>query len=214
MHARAVALHPEELANAVSHGIGTALAGTALVVLVVAASLGGDPWRIVSLSVYGTTLTLLFAMSTAYHALRDERRKRLFRVLDHCAIFLLIAGTYTPFTLVTLRGPWGWSLFGVVWGLALAGVLAKTVSLRWERLSTALYLLMGWLGIVAVVPIVHTLPVGGIAWLVAGGLAYSLGVAFFAWRTLPYHHLVWHVFVLLGAACHFTAIAGYVLPTG
>jgi hemolysin III len=203
----------EELANSITHGIGAALGVAALTVLVVYASLAGDPWRIVSTSVYGASLVLLFLASTLYHSFRKPRVKYVFQVLDHAAIFLLIAGTYTPFALVTLRGPWGWTLFGIVWGLAVLGIAFEAGWMgRFPRLSTALYLLMGWVGVLVVWPLWQTLPLGGWGWLVAGGLAYTVGVVFFAWERLPYHHTLWHLFVLAGAACHFFAVFGYVVP--
>ena len=203
----------EELANSITHGIGAALGVAALTVLVVYASLAGDPWRIVATSVYGASLVLLFLASTLYHSFRKPRVKYVFQVLDHAAIFLLIAGTYTPFALVTLRGPWGWTLFGIVWGLAVLGIAFEAGWMgRFPRLSTALYLLMGWVGVIVVWPLWQTLPLGGWGWLVAGGLAYTVGVVFFAWERLPYHHTLWHLFVLAGAACHFFAVFGYVVP--
>jgi len=168
---------------------------------------------VVSVSVYGTTLVLLYLASALYHGPRSPRRKERLRVLDHAAIFLLIAGTYTPFALVTLRGPWGWSLFGIVWGLALAGVLLEVCSPgRFPVLSLSLYLGMGWLVVIAGKPLLAALPRGGMAWLVAGGLAYTLGVAFYLWRALPFHHAVWHLFVLAGSALQFFGILFHVLP--
>jgi len=203
----------EETANIVSHGIGLVLAIVALVMLVVKASVGGDPWRIVAMSVYGSTLVLLFAASTLYHSAREPRLRRLLRILDHSSIYLLIAGTYTPFTLVTLRGPWGWSLFGIVWGMAAAGIFYKAYWLgRNAWVSTALYVAMGWLGLVAAGPIISTLDPAGLAWLLGGGLLYTGGVVFFLWERLPFHHLIWHLFVLGGAICHFIAVLLYVLP--
>lgn len=203
----------EELANSITHGIGAGLGVAALTLLVGVASLAGDPWRIVATSVYGASLVLLFLASTLYHSVRKPRVKRVFQILDHAAIFLLIAGTYTPFALVTLRGPWGWTLFGIVWGLAVLGIGFESVWLgRFPRLSTALYLVMGWIGVIVVWPMSQVFPLGGWAWLVGGGLAYTVGVVFFAWERLPYHHTLWHLFVLTGAACHFFAVLTYVLP--
>lgn len=197
----------EEIANAITHGLGAAFAAAGLVALVVVTSLAGDPWRIVATSIYGASAVALFAASTVYHWLEAPRAKRVFQVLDHAAIFLLIAGTYTPFSLVTLRGPWGWSLFGVVWGIAVLGVCFESLWLgKFPRLSMALYLVMGWVGVVAAVPIWRALPISGLGWLASGGLAYTAGVVFFVWERLPFHHTLWHLCVLLGAACHFAAV--------
>lgn len=204
----------EEIANSISHGVGAAAGIAALTVLVMTAAVGGDPWRIVATSVYGGSVVLLFLASTLYHALSHPRAKLVFQVFDHAAIFLLIAGTYTPFALVTIRGPWGWSLFGAVWGLAALGIVAESLWIgRYPRLSTAAYLVTGWVGVIAVVPLWNALPVAAWAWLIGGGLAYTLGVVFFVWERLPYHHTVWHLFVLAGATAHFCAILFHVVPT-
>lgn len=203
----------EELANSLTHGIGLALSVTGLVILLVLAARRGTAWHIVSCAVYGATLVLLYAASTLYHSVRSPRIKRVCKVIDHSAIYLLIAGTYTPFTLVNLRGPWGWSLFGVVWGLALVGILWKIWFVdHFVIVSTTIYLLMGWLAVIALKPLVALVPLGGLALIFAGGLAYTAGVGFFAWRRLPYHHAVWHVFVLIGSVCHYFAVLFYVLP--
>jgi hemolysin III len=203
----------EEIAHATTHGLGLALSVAALAILVVFASLRGDPWHIVSVSIYGTTLVLLYAASTLYHAVPSPRAKGVLRSLDHAAIYLLIAGTYTPFTLTSLRGGWGWSLFGVVWGLALLGVLLEAFAgRRIKVLSLVLYLGLGWLAAVAVEPLLASVPLGGLVLLLLGGLAYSGGVVFYVWRRMPYHHAVWHVFVLVGSACHFFAVLLYVIP--
>ena len=181
--------------------------------LVAAAWLRGDAWHIVGCAIFGFTLVLLYAASTLYHGSRNPRVKRFFRRLDHAAIFLLIAGTYTPFTLISLRGPWGWSLFGVVWGCALAGIILRTVvGNRWRGLSVALYVIMGWVAVVAVRPLLGAVEPGGLILIVLGGLAYTAGIAFYAWRKLPYHHAIWHGFVLVGSALHFFAILFYVVP--
>lgn len=202
----------EELAHSVTHGVGLLASVAGLVVLVVLAAGTGDPWRIVACSIYAATLVLLYATSTLYHALSATRARRVLQVLDHSAIFLLIAGTYTPFALVNLRGPWGWTLLGIVWGLAVAGVTAKAVfGTRWPIISTSLYLAMGWTAVIAVNPILAHVAPGGIVWLVAGGLAYTSGVVFYAWGRLRYSHAVWHVFVLAGSVCHFIAVARYVI---
>jgi hemolysin III len=197
----------EELAHSISHGVGLLAAVTGLVVLVILAAATRDPWRITACSIYASTLVLLYAASTLYHALSGTRARHVFQVLDHSAIFLLIAGTYTPFALVTLRGPWGWTLLGIVWGLAVAGIAAKAVfGARWPVLSTALYICMGWTVVIAARPLVAHVPPGGIAWLIAGGLAYTGGVVFYAWTRLRYSHAIWHVFVLAGSVCHYIAV--------
>ena len=205
----------EEIASSVIHGLGLAAALAAIAALAVAAAGQGDPWRTVGAAVFGTTLVLLYATSTIYHALpagRLPRAKRVFRVLDHAAIYLLIAGTYTPFMLGPLRGPWGWALFGTIWGLAAAGVTLKTtVGFRFPHGSTALYLVMGWLLLIAARPLAARLEATALAWLVAGGICYTAGVVFFAWERLRYGHAVWHLFVATGSACHFFAVLGGVL---
>ena len=179
----------------------------------VLAALHGTARHVVGAAIFGATLVLLYTMSTLYHALRNPRAKRVFKILDHSAIYLLIAGTYTPFCLATLRGGWGWSLFGVVWGLAAAGVVFKSVFIgRFEILSTAVYLAMGWMVMVAAVPLWRALPAPGMAWLMAGGACYTLGVAFYAWHRLKFHHAVWHLFVLGGSLCHVVAVLGSVIP--
>jgi hemolysin III len=203
----------EEIANSVTHGIGVALAIAALSILVTLAGLYGDAWRVVSFSIYGATLILLYLASTLYHAFRSPRLKRFFKGLDHAAIFLLIAGTYTPFTLVTLRGPWGWTLFGLIWGFALAGIIFETLYLgRFKRLVVGFYIVMGWLVVIAIKPLLDALPVPGMVWLAAGGISYTFGVTFYSWKRLPFNHAIWHLFVLGGSVCHFFAILFYVLP--
>ncbi len=203
----------EEIANSVTHGLG-ALAGAAgLVVLEVLACRTGDPWRCVACGIYGATLVFLFTASALYHAIVPVRAKAVLRVLDHSAIYLLIAGTYTPFTLVTLRGAWGWSMFGVVWAIAAAGIaLQLTLFRRFPRLEVGLYLAMGWVIVVATRPLLAALPPAGLALLAGGGLAYTGGVVFYVWRRLPYHHAIWHLFVLAGASLHYIAILRFVVP--
>jgi hemolysin III len=202
-----------EFANCVTHGVGLALSLAGLVALVVVACMYGGAWQIVSGSVYGASLVILYAASTLYHGARSLRAKRLLQVVDHCCIYLLIAGTYTPFTLVTLRGGWGWTLFGLVWGLALAGVLFRILfGDRYRPVAVASYVLLGWLCVIAVKPILATVPTGAILWIVAGGVAYTSGVAFFASERIRHAHAVWHLFVLGGSICHFFAIVLYVLP--
>jgi hemolysin III len=201
----------EDIANSVTHGVGFALSVAGLVTLTILTARSGDAWRIVACAIYASTLVLLYGASTLYHALSRTRARRVFQVLDHSAIFLLIAGTYTPFALVNLRGPWGWTLLAVVWGLAVLGVVAKSVfGPRWPVVSTTIYVVMGWTVVIAIKPLVAHVAPAGIAWLVAGGVAYTGGVAFYAWDRLRYSHAVWHLFVLAGSVCHFVAIARYV----
>ena len=205
----------EEIANSLTHGLGLILSIAGLSVLVTLAAVRGDAWTVVGCAVFGATLVLLYAASTLYHGLSATRWKRPLRVLDHAAIFLLIAGTYTPFTLVNLRGPWGWSLFGTVWALAVGGILLKLFFTgRFGVLSTLVYLFMGWLVLIALRPLGEALPHGSLAFLFCGGAAYSLGTVFYCWKRLPYHHAVWHLFVLTGSICHFFAVLGCVLPRG
>lgn len=203
----------EEIANWVTHGIGLALSVVAMTFLVVLASLRGDAWHVVSFTVFGLTLLLLYTASTLYHAQRSARARSIFRRLDHAAIFLLIAGTYTPFLLTSLRGPWGWTLFGIVWGVATAGAVFKLIfGDRYRAASIVAYLCLGWLVVVALKPLQVTVPTGGVALLVAGGVFYSLGVLFYVWRRLRYHHAVWHAFVLGGSTCHFLSVLLFLLP--
>lgn len=200
----------EEIANSVSHGIGLLAALAAVPVLVHAAVQRGGAAGIVGASVFGATIVLMYLASTLYHALPWTRAKRVFRILDHGAIYLLIAGTYMPFTLGVLRGTWGWTLFGLVWGLAVAGVVFKAVGgVRHPKLSTCVYLAMGWLILIAARPVWLRVPPWGLFWLFAGGIAYTAGVAFFAARRVRYSHFVWHLFVLAGTACHFIAVLWY-----
>ncbi len=200
----------EEIANSVSHGVGLLAAIAATPVLIVAAVNRGDPAGIVGASVFAAAVTLLYLTSTLYHALPANRAKQVFRVLDHGAIFLLIAGTYTPFTLGVLYGTWGWILFGLVWGLCLAGMIFKAIGgTRYPILSTCLYLAMGWLVLIAVKPLWLAMPTWGLFWLLAGGISYTVGVAFFAAPRLRYTHFIWHLFVMAGTACHFIAVLWY-----
>lgn len=200
----------EELANTLSHGTGLLLAAAALPILVVNAVARGGAADVVGAAVFGSTLVVLYLASTGYHAAPMGPRKAFLRRLDHAAIYLLIAGTYTPFTLGVLGGGWGWTLFGLVWGAAVVGVGTKLLAgIRFPRVSTAMYLVMGWLVLIAAHPLVTRMPAAGLAWLVAGGLMYSAGVVFFAARRLPYGHFVWHLFVLAGSACHFFAVLWY-----
>lgn len=199
----------EEIANSVSHGVGFLAALIALPVLVLGARPHGAA-AIVGAVVFGATAAFLYLTSTLYHALAPNRAKRVFQILDHWAIYLLIAGTYTPFTLGVLRGPWGWTLFGLIWALAIAGVVFKIMGgIRYHRLSTGLYLAMGWLVLVAVKPLWLHVPAWGLTWLAAGGLAYTVGVGFYATDRFRYRHLIWHLFVLAGTGCHFMAVWHY-----
>ncbi len=200
----------EELANALTHGSGLAASLVGLPLLVWVASVQGDVRQIVACSIFATTLVILYAASTIYHALPTSRAKRVLRVIDHVAIYLLIAGSYTPFTLGVLRGAWGWTLFGLVWALAALGVLHKTLlGFRFPRLSTLMYLGMGWLAVVAIGPLARALPPAGLAWLLAGGLCYTVGVGLYARDHLPYRHTLWHLFVVAGSGCHYAAVFQY-----
>ena len=201
----------EEIASSVTHGVGLVASIIALPLLVLAAAREGDGWRVASAAVFGASLVLLYAASTLYHALPPSRAKRVFRVIDHAAIYVLIAGTYTPFLLGPLRGRWGWSLLGVLWGLAVLGIVAKsTLGFRWARLSTAIYLAMGWVGLVAVKPLLAHVRPAGLAWLLAGGVAYTAGVVFFTLdERIRYGHAIWHLFVAAGSVCHVVAVLGY-----
>ncbi|MCB9431527.1 MAG: hemolysin III family protein [Ardenticatenaceae bacterium] len=203
----------EEIANGITHGIGAMLSVAGLTVLVVLAAIYGDAWRIVSFSIYGASLVLLYTASTLYHAIQHPDAKRIFRIMDHAAIYLLIAGTYTPITLVNMRGPWGWSIFGFVWALAIIGIIFKTMYTgRYDKISTAAYVLMGWICLIGLKEMLVAIPPGGLVWLVAGGVCYTVGVIFYAWQKLPFNHAIWHLFVLGGSMCHFFAILFHVLP--
>ena len=202
----------EEIANSATHGIAALLALIAIPILVVSAVQKGGALNIVSSSIFGTSLFLLYASSTFCHALPSGKAKRVFEILDHCAIYLLIAGTYTPFLLVSLGGAWGWSLFGVIWGLALFGIIFKSIwGIKYLMASNALYLLMGWLVIVAIKPMMQAVPSPGMMWLLAGGLAYTFGIVFFVFDSRwKFAHFVWHFFVVLGSASHVIAVLFYV----
>lgn len=204
----------EEIANSITHGIGAGFSVLGLVVLVVLASKLGDPWKIVSSSIFGASLFILYLSSTLYHSFSGPRIKKALQVLDHSAIFIVIAGSYTPFTLVTLRGAWGWSLFGVVWGLAVGGIVLKIFTTgKLQVLSLTIYIVMGWLAIIAAKPLVTNLEMSGLILVVAGGLAYTAGVVFYVWEKLPYNHMIWHLFVLGGSICHFFAVlTNVILP--
>ena len=204
----------EELLNSITHGAGILLSIAALVLLIIFSSLYGSARHIVSCTIFGVTLILLYTSSTLYHSFQKPRVKQFFKIFDHSCIYLLIAGTYTPFLLVTLRGALGWTMFGVIWFLAFSGVVLKILFVhRFKIISTIAYLLMGWIIILAIKPLVDSMPFGGIIWLITGGLAYTLGVVFYAWKKLPFNHAIWHLFVLVGSMCHFFAVIFYVLPT-
>jgi hemolysin III len=204
----------EEALNSITHGVGAVLSIAALGVLVTLASLHGGPRHVVTVSIYGCAMLLLYLASTCYHACRDRRKRHWFRVADHIAIYCLIAGTYTPFLLVSVRGAWGWSLFVVLWSLTLVGAILKLFFVhRFELASTIIYLAMGWIGVIAAKPFLHHLPIGAVELMVAGGLAYTVGVVFYLWEKLPFNHAIWHLFVMAGSACHFFGILYYVVPS-
>ena len=201
----------EEIANGVSHGIalGVCLLATPFLISTAIRS-GGGAWGVVGSGIFAGTMIFMYLSSTLYHVLPENKAKRVFRVLDHGAIFLLIAGTYTPFTLGVLRGAWGWTLFGLVWGMAILGLVLKLVGvMQHPVLSTGLYLAMGWLIVIAIRPLWLKVPLPGILWLLAGGIAYTAGVGFYAAERVRYSHFVWHLFVVLGTTCHFFAVLWY-----
>lgn len=205
----------EEIANAITHGIGAALSVAALVLLIVFSSLKGTAWHVVSFTIYGTTMLLLYLNSTLVHSLKDGKAKDFFEFLDHSSIYLFIAGTYTPFMLVAIRGPLGWSLFGIVWGIALFGCVFKAFFVKkFLFMSTVFYLAMGWLIVIAWKPLTAAIDPQGIRLLVWGGLLYTVGTIFYVWRAFPYHHAIWHLFVLAGTVLHFFTILLYLLPIG
>lgn len=202
----------EEVANSVSHGLGFLLALVGAPFLIVAATQRGTLSDVIAVSVFAGAMALLYLSSAIYHALPQGRAKHVFHVLDHSAIYLLIAGTYTPFTLGVLQGGWGWTLFGLVWGLAAVGVTIKLVAgIRWHAISTAVYVGMGWLIVIAAKPLWESLPLAGLAWLLAGGIAYTAGVYFYANKNMRFGHFVWHLFVVAGTACHFVAVWKYAI---
>lgn len=200
----------EEMVNALTHGSGLAASLAGLPLLIWMSSTRGDIRQIVACSIFATSLVVLYAASTLYHALPSSRAKHVFRVIDHVAIYLLIAGSYTPFTLGVLHGAWGWTLFGLIWAAAAVGILHKTVlGFRFPRLSILMYLGMGWLAVVAIGPLARALPPAGLAWLIAGGLCYTAGVVFYVRDHLPYRHAFWHLFVVAGSGCHYAAVLWY-----
>lgn len=200
----------EELANSISHATGLFGAVIAAPFLIFYSATYGDAWTVAGASVFITSAILLYLSSTLYHSMKHGKLKEIFQVVDHAAIFLLIAGTYTPFTLGVLRGTWGWILFGLVWSIAAGGIIMKIVAgVRYPKLSTFLYLAMGWLVVIAVKPLMDTMSVEGLIWIAAGGIAYTIGVIFYALPRIRFSHLVWHLFVLAGTACHFIAVMFY-----
>ena len=202
----------DEIANALTHGVGAAAALAGGAVLITLAAIGGDGWQLAGAIVFGITLLLLYTASTLYHAIQHPIAKGRLKVFDHCAIYLLIAGTYTPFTLVGLRGPWGWGLFAAIWTLALAGVVFKLFYTgRYPRLSTAIYVAMGWLVVVAMKPMLASIDAWTLGWLLAGGVFYTLGTYFYHRESIPYAHAIWHLFCIAGSVCHYVAVMAQVV---
>ena len=203
----------EEIFNSIIHGTGILISLAGLVLLIVFSSLYGKASHIVSCTIFGITLVLLYTASTLYHSSREPQIKHIFRIIDHSCIYALIAGTYTPFMLVAVRGVLGWTMFAIVWSLTILGILFKVFFIhRFKILSALAYILMGWLVVFAIKPIFQTLPGGAIVWLISGGLAYTGGTIFYAWKRLPFNHAIWHLFVLTGSICHFCAVFFYVIP--
>ena len=194
----------EEIANSITHGLGFGLSVAGLTILVVLASMEGDPWRITSFAIYGSSLTILYLVSTLYHSLTHSRTKAIFRRLDHSAIYLLIAGTYTPVILISLRTTWVLYLLPIIWAMAILGVYIKVRYIhRYERLSLAFYIFMGWFALIAVKPMFNSIPIESFIWIIIGGACYTSGVVFYAWSRLPFNHTIWHGFVLIGSISHF-----------
>ena len=203
----------EELANRLTHCVAVLLSIVGLVILLVAASRTGDPYRIVSSAVFCSVLCIFYIISTLYHTFRNQRVRYIFRILDHAGIFLVIAASYTPFTLVSLRDGNGWALFGVVWGLAVVGVVFKTfMTHRLAFLAPVLYIALGWLIVVDLEGLLSMVPIKGVLWLFAGGLCYTVGIIFYAIDRIPYNHAIWHLFVVAGSLCHYLSILWYVVP--
>jgi hemolysin III len=203
----------EELVHAITHGVGVLLSIVGLTWMLYLSIAAADPWRIVASSIYGATLIALFLASTVYHSMYASRHREIFKLLDHCAIYLLIAGTYTPFLLVAMRTDTGWWLFGTIWALATAGIVKKLwFRHRFPKIALASYLAMGWLVVIAAPQMAAAIGPNGMAWLIAGGISYSVGAIFYALNRIPFNHAVWHVFVLGGGICHFLGVVWYVLP--
>ena len=213
MHLQEEGRPVEERVNALTHGVGTALAAVGLIFLVVSAYVYGGLWHVVSFSIYGASLVLLYLASTLYHSFQNEERKHRLRIFDHAAIYLLIAGTYTPFALVVLHGLLGWTIFSIVWGLAAVGIIFQLFFVnRFKKTATLCYLFMGWLIVFFLQPLAAALAPEGLFWLAFGGVLYTVGAVFYLFKRIPYNHAVWHVFVMGGSAAHFIAVAQYVLP--
>ncbi|MDP4143768.1 MAG: hemolysin III family protein [Bacillota bacterium] len=203
----------EEIANAITHGIGEGLAITALVLLIVFAAKYGDAWYVVSYTIYGVCLMMLYLFSTLYHSIPNKKAKKVFRIFDHASIYLLIAGTYTPFALTVLRSHGGWIIFGVVWGATLVGIIQKIFWVgKHEKLSTMLYVIMGWIIVFDIKPLILAMPRAGVIFLIIGGVLYTLGSLLFLFDKIPFNHAIWHLFVLGGSVCHFFCILIYLLP--
>lgn len=203
----------EELLSTLTHAFGLLLSVIGISVLIVYAGTYGEAIHVVTASIYGSSLVLLYAASTFYHGSRSLFWKRKLQVADHVCIYLLIAGTYTPITLISLKGVWGWSLFSIVWGVAIVGILLKLFFTgRFRVISTLAYLCLGWVVVIALGPLIESLPTGGLIWLVAGGLAYSFGTIFFVKQQIPFNHAIWHLFVMAGSACHYFSVFLYVIP--
>jgi len=197
----------EEIANSITHGIGMILSIIGMIILIILASLKGDAWHIVSFSIFGGCMMLLYLASTLYHSIPDPDTKRLFKIIDHSAIYLLIAGTYTPYLLLNLRGAWGWTLFGIIWTLALSGILLKSYYIgRFRKTSVMLYIAMGWLCVIVFDQLIEKLDNLSLVLLISGGIAYTSGVIFYAWKKLPFNHAIWHMFVLTGSICHYFSV--------
>jgi hemolysin III len=203
----------EEIANSITHGIGGLLSIAALVLLIVFSSLYGTAWHVVSFSLFGTTMVLLYTSSTLVHSFPKGKAKDVFEILDHSSIYFFIAGTYTPFLFIAVKGWLGWTLFGIVWGLAIAGTIFKSFFVKkYLHTSTILYVLLGWMIVFAWNPLVENLPKNGLTLLIIGGVLYTLGAIFYVWRGFKYHHMIWHIFVVAGSAAHFFAVFFYLLP--
>lgn len=203
----------EEIFNSVTHGIGALISISGLVLLIVFSAMYGNLYHVISCTIFGVTLVLLYTASTLYHSFQKPNLKHIFKIFDHSCIYILIAGTYTPFLLVTIRGITGWSMLIILWSLTIIGILFKIFFIyRFKIISTIAYILMGWIIIFAIKPLFHTLPGGGLALLISGGLAYTFGTIFYAWNRLPFNHAIWHLFVLAGSVCHFFAVMFYVIP--
>ena len=204
----------EEIVHAITHGIGVILSIVGLSWMLYVSINVADPWRIVASSIYGTTLIALFLASTLYHSMYASRHRDIFKLLDHCAIYLLIAGTYTPFTLVMIQGGWGWTLFGLIWGMTVLGFVCKIfLPTHFQAASVVSYLVMGWLAVIAAKPLIAAVPLNAVLWLLVGGLAYTAGTVFYGFKIVRYNHTVWHLFVIAGSLCHYLAVMFYVVPS-